>query len=866
MGAVVVLAQLSTNITANLFASAYAANAIGAPRVSFRWGAVITGALGLLTFPWLLLELFLTYLPAVGAALSALADAAAGAALDRALEEAERTGMRLAVVALGKWGGNELNYASDIDVIFVHHGDAEAAVAVAARFIDLLSARAPEGIAFRVDAGLRPEGAAGPLTRTVRSYRAYWERWAETWELQAMLKARFAAGDADLGRSLVDAANPFVFPETLGADAVRQIRATKRRVEEAAPGDDELKRGVGGIRDVEFAVQLLQLVHGRSDPALRSANTLEALGLLAEGGYVRAEDAADLAEAYRWLRDVEHRLQLFDLRQTHAVPTDSAGRERVAKALGYRDSPQGSAREAFEADLVDRRSRVRTIYERVFYRPLLEAFAESPAAAPARVERQLAAFGFADSEATRAAVTDLTSGLSRRSRLMQQMLPLMMGWLSEAPDPDLGLAQLRRLAAVGSEGDGLVAALRDDPASGERLCRLLGTSRLVGRLAERLPTAPLRLGDDQALSRAPPREALVSEAVGRLVGRTDPEARAESLHRFYAEQLLEIGAADLAGMADDVDVGRRLADCSDALVEAALQAAVEEVSATGRPVPPTAVVGLGKWGGGELNYASDLDLLVVFRGGDEEHADSAGRVAEELAATLRRSSLDLPSLEVDFDLRPEGTKGPLARSLEGYLTYWERWALTWEFQALLRARPVAGDPELGAEFVAAAAVHAFPETLDDDRVRQVRAMKARIERERIPVSEDPDFHVKLGRGGMADVEWTVQLLQMGHGRDHPGVRIPSTLAALEALAGLGLIDTGDAAVLDEAYRFCARVRNRLFHQAGRTRDSLPVDPEQAGRLARSLGYEVHPRLALREEYRRVTRRARRVVERVFYRG
>ena len=219
---------------------------------------------------------------------------------------------------------------------------------------------------------------------------------------------------------------------------------------------------------------------------------------------------------------------------------------------------------------------------------------------------------------------------------------------------------------------------------------------------------------------------------------------------------------------------------------------------------------------------------------------------------------------LDLDLRPEGKKGAIARSLGAYRAYWDRWAGTWELQALLRARHVAGNGELGDEFVLAAADRASPLTLGEDRLREVRAMKARVERERIPVGEDPDFHVKLGRGGMSDVEWTVQLLQMLHGHDVPGIRTPSTLEGLERLAAAGLLDPDDAAVLDAAYRFCARVRNRLFLRAGRVRDSLPADPDEAGRLARSLGYEVNPRSALREEYRRVTRRARRVVERVFY--
>ena len=275
---------------------------------------------------------------------------------------------------------------------------------VAAAFMRALSDPTADGIAFRADADLRPEGRAGPLVRTVGSYRAYWERWADTWELQALLKARPAAGDVELGRELIEAAEPFVYPETLGADAVREVRSMKARAEALAerPGDTvEIKRGVGGIRDVEFAVQLLQLVHGRADHALRAPATLDALAVLGAEGYIRPDDAAALSDAYRWLRNVEHRIQLWELRQTHELPADPVSRDRLAKGMGYRDLPAQTAAAAFERDLVERRAEVRTIHERLFYRPLLEAFADSPAVRldEAGASRQAAAFGFEDTVA-----------------------------------------------------------------------------------------------------------------------------------------------------------------------------------------------------------------------------------------------------------------------------------------------------------------------------------------------------------------------------------------------------------------------------------------------------------------------------------
>lgn len=801
-------------------------------------------------------------MPAVGAALADLADAAAAAALG--VVHAAHPEVRLAVIALGKWGGRELNYASDIDLVFVHEGDPEVAGRAAAAFIELLSGRTPAGIAFRVDADLRPEGAAGPLSRSIDSYRAYWSQWAHTWEFQALLKARPAVGDRVMAAEFISAAEPFVHPDTLGSEAVREIRAMKARTEALVAGSDELKRGVGGIRDIEFAVQMLQLVHGRSDASLRVPNTLEALGQLGAGGYVHPEDADDLGRAYRWLRDIEHRIQLQDLRQSHTVPADAPARERLAKVAGYRDDASATALERFEYDLVRYRTAVRGIHEKLFYRPLLEAYAASGRAA--RADRQLAALGFTDSAGARAAVAELTAGLSRRSSLMQQLLPLVMEWLSTTPDPDLGLAQLRLL--VGADADtALVGGLRDHPAAVERLCRLLGTARIAGRLLDRIPEALPLLADDDALKAPVDAAALAAAAQSRLAVRGDHRSRVIALHRFWAEHLLGTITADVAGLIDVTAVGHRLTATADALVSGLLAAAVEAVRTEGRNPPPLAVVALGKWGGGELTYPSDLDGLIVFSpsGRAGEEADAA-RVAELLVGSLAAPSVGLPPPSLDLDLRPEGKKGAIVRSLDAYEAYWDRWALTWEHQSLLRARAAAGDDEVGAEFVSAAALRAHPAEFGTSRIREVRAMKARIEQERIPFGEDPDFHVKLGRGALADVEWVVQLLQMVHGRRLAQVRSPSTLGSLAALHRAELLTADDARSLDEAYRFCASVRNRLYLRAGRVRDSLPIDPAEATAVGRSLGYDLAPRTALRQEYQRVTRRARRVVERVFYGG
>ncbi|MGH9153928.1 MAG: bifunctional [glutamine synthetase] adenylyltransferase/[glutamine synthetase]-adenylyl-L-tyrosine phosphorylase, partial [Acidimicrobiales bacterium] len=454
----------------------------------------------------------------VGGNLAALADDVLAAAWRLAGPGAAG----VAVIGMGKLGGRELNYASDVDVMFVGEGDARPVVE---------HARA----CFRVDADLRPEGRNGPLVRSLASYQAYWDRWASTWEFQALLKARAVAGDPALGEAFLGAAAERVWNRPFGADELREVRVMKARTEAllARRGllDREVKRGRGGIRDVEFAVQLLQLVHGRTDEALRSPNTLVALLELAEAGYVDHDDADALADAYRFLRAVEHRLQLVEGQQVHAVPTDAGTRAHLARVLGQRDDATATALGRFDAALRRHQATVRSIHERLFFRPLLEAFTGASPMVPEAVEARLAAFGFADAVRTRQALAELTRGLTRSSRLMQQMLALLLGWLSESPDPDLGLLGLRTLATGRHRTAQLVAAFRESPEAARRLCLLLGTSRLLLTGFEHHSELIATLGDGDALA-ARSRSELFERARSSLAWREAPAQRRTGLHRL----------------------------------------------------------------------------------------------------------------------------------------------------------------------------------------------------------------------------------------------------------------------------------------------------------------------------------------------
>lgn len=768
--------------------------------------------------------------------------------------------VRMAVIGMGKLGGRELNYASDVDVLFVHDGPTEAAQRLARSVLDVMTEPDNGSIVFRTDADLRPEGRSGPLSRSLESYETWYERWAQAWEFQALLKARPVAGDTELGRSFFDTTRRFVYPDVLDAAAIREIRAMKARAEEELRRkgltDRELKRGRGGIRDVEFSVQLLQLVHGRHDPEVRSPTTLIALESLAEGGYIDEEDTRRLSGAYRHLRTVEHRLQLRDEHQTHTLPEDAGDMERLARVLGYRDDARATAADQFRQAHTNHQATVRAIHERLYFEPLLDALAGHGALGSEAAGERLAAIGFADVTRTRAALRELTTGLTRKSRLMKQLLPLLLEWCSVTPDPDLALLQLRRLAEGPTRSMALAETFRDTPFVAERVCRILGSSRTTGDALLRSPDFLDLLADDDRIALERPRDEVLDEALETLQWRDDADAVRDGLRRFTRREHLRIAARDLLDFGDIESTGGELSNVADAAVEAALRCIDPRV--------PFAVIGMGRYGGSGLSYASDLDVLFVYDGEGPADFDEAERTATSLIRELATITTEGRAFEIDADLRPEGKQGPLTRSLSSFERYYREFALTWEFQALTRARPVAGDVDLRTRFSELIAPFVYREDFSDEQVREIRRMKVRVEQERIPPGEDPEFHLKLGKGSLSDVEWTVQLLQLLHGASDPSLQVPSTVGALLALRDRGVLDEADAEALEASYRYCERARNARFLLTGAPGDSLPTDAVVAERLGRLLGYVHRPQTTLREDYRRLTRRARAVTDRLFY--
>ncbi|MFF3977199.1 bifunctional [glutamine synthetase] adenylyltransferase/[glutamine synthetase]-adenylyl-L-tyrosine phosphorylase [Streptomyces sp. NPDC055808] len=797
---------------------------------------------------------------------------------------------RLAVIAMGKCGGHELNYVSDVDVIFVaepaegfDEGKAmQAAGRLAAHLMRICSETTVEGVIWPVDANLRPEGRNGPLVRTLSSHLAYYQRWAKTWEFQALLKARPVAGDPVLGRDYVEAVSPLVWQAAERDNFVADVQKMRRRVVDNIPAaqvERELKLGPGGLRDVEFAVQLLQLVHGRSDATLHSGSTLDALAALAAGGYVGRADAAQMDEAYRFLRAMEHRIQLYRLRRTHLVPEDEADLRRLGRSLGLRTEPVVSLNKEWKRHA----SVVRRLHEKLFYRPLLDAVAqlapgETRLSARAAAHR-LEALGYADPAAALRHLEALSSGVSRKAAIQRTLLPVLLGWFADSADPDAGLLGFRRVSDALGKTPWYLRLLRDEGAAAENLARVLSAGRLAPDLLLRAPEAVAILGDPDGL--APRGQDHLEQEVLAAVGRAETAEGAVAAARgVRRRELFRTTAGDLIGSygteespAEEdpgalVDrVGNAVTDLNAATIAGALRAAVR--AEWGELLPTRfAVIGMGRFGGHELSYGSDADVLFVHEpreGVDEqEAARAANRVVTEMRRLLQLPTAD-PPLLIDADLRPEGKSGPMVRTLKSYEAYYRRWSLVWESQALLRAEVMAGDRDLGSRFIELIDPLRYPvEGLGDDAVREIRRLKARMESERMPRGADPTLHTKLGRGGLSDVEWTVQLLQMRHAWELPGLRTTRTRQALAAAHAAGLVGTEEASILDEAWVLATRVRNGVMLVRGRAGDTFPSDGRELAAVGRYLGYEPGHVGDMLDDYRRLTRRARGIVEELFY--
>ena len=831
-------------------------------------------------------------MPVIAAGLADIAGAAIEAGLEIARAELlhssefgtfsaiEVAATDLAVIAMGKCGARELNYISDVDVIYVAGSNnpeiepnraVEVATKLATRMMRAMDGAAAEPPLWQVDPNLRPEGKSGALVRTLDSHVAYYDRWAQSWEFQALLKARHLAGTKALGERYVEALAPKVWESSARDNFVESVQRMRERVMEFIPANEvdlQIKLGPGGLRDIEFTVQLLQLVHGRTDESLRVRDTIGGLDALAKGGYVSRTDAETFANHYRFLRVLEHRIQMSEMRRTHLMPTSDRKIRALARAISTKYNAD---------DLLHQwesvKGEVRSLHQQIFYRPLLSAVSslssESLEITSEQAQDRLRAIGFSDPKGALSHIRSLSTGLSRRAAIQKQLLPVLLQWFAEGTDPDQALLAFRRLSEDLGESPWYLRMLRDSSGAAHRMTQVLSNSRLATGLFERIPEAaawfekpedlvPLSLDD-------------LNVEVQAIIDRhEDLDEAAALLRSIRRRETLRVAIGAVLGELSLEQMARGISDITESYLAGVLSAVIEarESDIAAKPlgqILDLGIIAMGRFGGAELGFGSDADVIFVYSAASGVEIAEAQKVAERAISEIRRLSRDsVLEFELDLDLRPEGKNGAIARSIESYAAYYERWADTWESQALLRARPIAGSPKLQAEFLELINKYRYPKNFTNSAVIEIRRIKARVETERLPQGADPRRHLKLGRGSLSDVEWLVQLLQLKHGSTNPEIRTPRTLDALSAAVEAGLIAEHDARVLEEAWLIASRVRAASVLWANKRTDVLPADRVQLEGIARILEYPRGSATALEEDYLARTRRARMVFERLFF--
>ncbi len=804
--------------------------------------------------------------PEVSLCLSNLTDAALAAALKLAANELVTEGRitseqvekcQLAIIAMGKTGAAELNYVSDVDVIYVSDAESlDTSTKLATRLAACLFESDLEPALWQVDANLRPEGKAGALVRTLDAHRAYYEKWAEPWEFQALLKARFSAGNAELGEQYIKQIKPMIWAYPERSRIVESTRHLRKRVLEQLTREEieqDIKLGRGGLRDVEFTAQLMQLVHGVADESLRVPNTLLALERLCDAGLLAREDRDALKINYQLMRVVEHRVQLLRLRRTHLIPTDRSELRRVARGINLTWSA-----EDLEKKLDEVRSTVATLHDSVFYRPLLAATASLSAGevqlSDEAINNRLRALGFVDPVGAVRHISALTSGVSRRAVIQKTLLPVLIRWMAEGIDPDRALLSFRRLSESLGETHWFLKMLRDSSGAAERLMKVLSSSSLIARLLEHIPDSSAWFGDSTSL-RPSASEKLQGE-MHSIIEREQVETAAELIRQIRRREVLRLAIGAVLGELNLSDVSKGLTDLVDSYLTAMLDLAKKQVGVE----IDLGIVAMGRWGGGELGFGSDADAMLVY----QSEREGTQLVAEKVSSQLMVLSKDsLLEFELDLDLRPEGKNGPRIRSLASYQAYYEKWADTWEFQALLRARVVTGSDTLRKEFSSLINLYRYPQQLEEKKLIEVRRIKARVEGERLPLGADPLRHLKLGRGSISDVEWLVQLYQLRYAGKHPQLQSLSTLGTLDELVKLNLLSAEQAEQLRAGWLISARCRSALVLAVDKLIDILPTDRRQLEATARILEYTPGSASKLEDDYLAATRRARKVFEELF---
>lgn len=849
--------------------------------------------------------------------LTALADAALEAAYRFARKEVEKDFglLRLpesganngfVILGMGKLGGEELNFSSDIDIVFLYEedeGESEGGVkgrasprrfftALAERITRLMGEVSEDGFVFRTDLRLRPLGRHGPLVQSVSSALLYYESWGQCWERAALIKARPVAGEKELGLKFLREIEPFIYRRYLDYTTVEELRHTKARIEKELLSLEEKERNVklgrGGIREIEFFVQTLQLVNGGYDPRIRERNTLRALSVLARSGYIPSSEEARLKSAYCFLRDVEHKIQMVREAHAHSIPRDEGEERALARRLGYRPENGISERELFWRDYRSHTASVREAFDRLFYGAQREIPSDFEATwndldREDVIVRELRRLGFSDPERAYRHLLAIRDGerysppSARRLRVMRILGPALMAELLRCSSPERALFNFAEFSHRVGARTGFLSLLAENPKTLSLLITFFAESQV---LTDLLLKRPELLDSLIRVDLSQPRKGraqMLGEILGDFEDR-DLEQRLNRLRRYRAEEFIRIGLHDLGGALGLEEVQAQLSDLAEACLEAALKLAFEEMNKSyGGLEGRFSILGLGKFGGREIDYNSDLDLIFIYDAREEARSagarlDSVGaheyyvRLGQKLITFLSAPTEEGIGYKIDMRLRPSGRFGPLVSSLEAFRHYHRKSAELWERQALIKARFVAGDPTLGEEAEETAAASAYRGGLSGEGLKEIHHLRMRMERE-LGREDASQFNLKKGKGGIVDIEFIAQMLQLAHGYRHPGLRKTGTLQALAALRDHGIIAAPDYDLLWDSYLFLRRLDHRLRLERDQSIDILEREPGRLQAIAHAMGYGggsgKSPGELLLEDYERRREQVRSCYERIF---
>jgi glutamate-ammonia-ligase adenylyltransferase len=830
------------------------------------------------------------------------------------------TGQReaeLTVLGMGKLGGRELNFSSDIDIIYLYSSDQGETggipdgpertkgkiplhtffVRMAEMITRAVSQITEDGFSFRVDLGLRPEGKSGEIAVSLDSAENYYQYWGQSWERAAMLKARPVAGSLELGERFLSLIQPFIYRKYLDYDLIEDMMTMKKKIDASLvrekEGEYNIKLGRGGIREIEFFIQALQLVYAGKNPALRGKNSLGAMAALRDDRLIQAEDYASLSDAYRFLRTVEHRIQMVQERQTHSIPRKEDEFRALARRCGYLTA---DGTELFRASLETHRRNVSSIYGGLFLsrdarikeevRPEILYFFD-PNADPDLIKDMLAEKGFLNPDAAYENLLILRDGpprahlFEKARRTLEKISPLLLQEIIASPDPDMALFNLERfLCGIGSRSS-FYALLAENREILKLTVSMFGMSEFLSKISighpELLETMVTRIN----ASSLKERHVMAEELTAYLANAEDFEERLDILRRYRHEEFLRIGMNDIYGKVRQTEIANQLTWLAEACLSAACSMARDELQRFGCPTCSDgdgsireacfAVIGMGKMGGFELNYHSDLDIIYVYDRQGETDGDKRisnreyfAKLGQKIISILTTQTREGYVYKIDTRLRPSGNAGPLVTALDSFESYHREEAHIWERQALTKARVVLGDEALKKSIEEIITDTVYGTGADDSVRSEIHRLRMRMETE-IARESEGSYNIKTGRGGMVDVEFIVQYLQLEHGRDCPGIRSTNTLMALQAIHERGIIPADDYNTLHNGYRCLRRLENRLRIIHDHSMNDLGGSREYLRKLARRLGYDQNlknPGEALIKDYELLTGSVRGVYDKI----